>query len=129
VKLHSFERNDLKNGLQTDCFVHSIIRDFLARWWFNALVAWHHTQIRLREISMRIASKSSSIHEFGLKSQSDVICAKGTRFDKPIEIMEMRTQRDKRGAETKGTSGAGGKGRGEGRGEETRSRQERCKLP
>lgn len=41
-------------------------------------------------------NKSSSIHECGPKSQSDVICAKGTRFDKPIEIMEMRTHRDKR---------------------------------
>lgn len=37
--------------------------------------------------------KSSPIHDPGPKSQSDVICAKGTRFDKPTEIMEMRTQR------------------------------------
>lgn len=51
--------------------------------------------------------KSSSIHESGPKSQSDVICAKGTRFDKPIEIMEMRTHRDKR---------RDGRGKGERRG-------------
>lgn len=72
---------------------------------------------------MRYAGKSSSIHEFGPKSQSDVICAKGTRFDKPMEIMELRTQRDKRrrGEETRRNERDGG--------EETRGRRERCKLP
>lgn len=52
--------------------------------------------------------KSRSIHESDPKSQSDVICAKGTRFDKPIEIMEMRTYRDKRrDGRGKGTKGDG----------------------
>lgn len=55
--------------------------------------------------------KSGTIHESGPKSQSDVIYAKGTRFDKPIEIMEMRTHRDKRrdgGGKGDGTRDGGG---------------------
>jgi len=52
-----------------------------------------------------------------------VICAKGTRFDKPIEIMEMRIHRDKRREEEEGGM-KGGKPR-----EHAAKRQERCKLP
>jgi len=36
-----------------------------------------------------------------------VICTKGTRFDKPIEIMEMRTHRDK-GRDGRGKRDRGG---------------------
>jgi len=61
-----------------------------------------------------------------------VICAKGTRFDNPIEIMEMRTHRDtreeRRRDETKGIVGVKGRGKKGGR-RRTRCRQERCKLP